>query len=108
MVCRVEVTGGPVAVKNAKSILSVFQWKDDGEMICEDFVPKLLQALGYTVVEQRWNQHVFGATPYVELHGEYLPPLQDQICLTVMWVVARFGSHRSYLREKLDRLNSLL
>jgi len=103
MVVRIEVIGGPVAVKNGKKILSAFERKVDGEKICEDCVPELMKALGYTIVERRWNPYQFGETSYYKFHGEKLPPLEVQLIHAAVWV----GSRRWYPREKVKLIAKL-
>ena len=106
MVVRVEVIGGPGAVKTAKKILSALERKVDGEMICEDYVPQLLKSLGYKVVERRWNLYQFGATSYVKFHGEKLPPLEHQIIYAAVWVGSRhwYTSEKQKIIAKLSKL----
>ena len=109
MVCRVEVIGGPGAVKNAKKIMSAldYSWKKGGEYFVEDYVPRLLKVLGYTVVEQRHGlPFLLGATTYYKLHGENLPSFQEQLIFARIWALTwfRLKSHRESFINKLDKL----
>lgn len=104
MVCRVEVIGGPAAVKNAKRILSALERKVDGETVHPDWAGRMLSEVGYTPVSQRWNPYVFGATSCIKFHGEKLPPLEHQIIKAKKWAERNFRGNCKDIIDKLDKL----